>query len=167
MGGRPVTPILKLVNQQVQKAIRDTDADSVTIVAHSAAGWIARIFLGDAPYPTAEGGTVWRGSSFVHTLVCLGTPQKSAEPVTKKNMQFVNENYPGSYHPDVRYLCLAGDGGSVGKGGAGHAWMFWQKDWFPRISYELTDKETKGNAVAGDGKLPSRICGMRECPAVR
>lgn len=163
VGGRPVTPIIELLSREVQKALRKTGADSVTIVAHSAAGWIARIYLGDASYPSPERGTVWSGSSFVHTLVCLGTPHNSAEPVTKRNMQFVNDNYPGSYHPDVRYVCFAGDGGSVSKGGAGHAWMFWQKEWFPRISYQLTDRETKGQAVAGDGKLFSPFCVWRVC----
>jgi hypothetical protein len=39
----------------------------------------------------------------VHTLVTLGTPHKSAEPVTRRNIDFVNDNYGGAHMDDVRW----------------------------------------------------------------
>ena len=32
----------------------------------------------------------------------------SGERWTKKNLDFVNDNYPGAMYPDVQYICVAG-----------------------------------------------------------
>jgi triacylglycerol esterase/lipase EstA (alpha/beta hydrolase family) len=40
----------------------------------------------------------------VHTLVTLGTPHTSAEPVTLRNIGWVNDNQP--LQPDVRCVCV-------------------------------------------------------------
>jgi hypothetical protein len=45
----------------------------------------------------------------VHTLVTLGTPHKSAEPVTRRNIDFVNENYGGAHMDDVRWAGVVYD----------------------------------------------------------
>jgi hypothetical protein len=69
------------------------------IVASSAAGWISRIFLADGPpYSNA----VYYGADRVHTLVTLGSPHFSAEAVTRRNIDFVNNNYPGAHMKNVR-----------------------------------------------------------------
>lgn len=145
-GGRPVTPVLRLIHLAVLRAKRATGAPSVTLVAHSAAGWIARIYLGDLPYPRV-GGVVWNGARHVGALFCMGTPHRSGEWVAKENMRFVNEMYPGCFCDAVRYVCLGGDGGSVADG------PWWQGEWLPRLSYSMTDGESKGKACAGDGAL--------------
>lgn len=146
-GGRPVTSIIELVHAAVQAALRETGADSVILVAHSAAGWISRIYLGDRKYPDEQRGHAWMGAKFVRTLICLGTPHRSEEFVTRKNMRFVNECYPGGFYPEVRYINLAGDGGSVMKKGGGWAHRFC------RLSYRLTDRGTQGKDVMGDGRF--------------
>jgi triacylglycerol esterase/lipase EstA (alpha/beta hydrolase family) len=69
------------------------------IVASSAAGWISRIFLADGP---PYSNTVYYGADRVHTLVTLGTPHTSAEAVTRRNIDYVNNSYPGAHMPGVR-----------------------------------------------------------------
>lgn len=74
-------------------------------------------------------------------------------------MRFVNECYPGGFYPEVRYINLAGDGGSVAKKGGGWAHRFC------RLSYRLTDRGTEGRDVVGDGTFffffPSARCPFR------
>lgn len=102
LGGRPVTPILDIISRTVDQL----GARKVNLVAHSAAGWICRIWLGDREYSGARYGHAHR----VSTLVTLGTPHTTAEFVAVNNLAFVNDNYPGAYHaPHVRYVCVAGD----------------------------------------------------------
>lgn len=154
IGGLPVTPILHALDACVKNALAQTGAKQVNIVAHSAAGWISRIYMGDAAYPDGPGGRVWSGMKHVDTLICLGTPQKSSEPVTLKNMTFVNEKYPGAFHNDVRYINIGGDGVIVSESDEGGKWRFWEKEWFARTSYALTDGDSAGQAVEGDGIVP-------------
>ena len=59
------------------------DADRVTnprrdlcVVGHSAGGWLARLWMGDAPYAN---GKVYGGAPRVKTLLTLGTPHTSLE----------------------------------------------------------------------------------------
>lgn len=155
-GGRPVTPVLQLLDDEVQKACAQSKTSKVSLVAHSAGGWIARIYLGQVPYPSSGAARAWCGHRFVSKLVCLGTPHRSDEGVAKKNMQFVNENYPGAYHGHVEYVNMVGDGGSVAERGGG-AWRFWDTDWLPRVSYRLTDKSIGNGAVAGDGTFSEAL----------
>lgn len=150
IGGRPVTPVLQLLDDEVQKACSQSGTSKVSLVAHSAGGWIARIYLGQVPYPSGGTAHAWSGDRFVSKLVCLGTPHRSDEGVARKNMQFVNENYPGAYHDHVEYVNMVGDGGSVAEQ-KGAAWRFWDTDWLPRVSYRLTDRSIGNGAVEGDG----------------
>jgi hypothetical protein len=69
------------------------------IVASSAAGWISRIFLAEGP---PYSNTIYYGADRVHTLVTLGTPHTSAEAVTRRNIDYVNNSYPGAHMPGVR-----------------------------------------------------------------
>lgn len=134
LGGRSIRPILAKLDETVQAVRSETGRDRIDLVAHSAGGWIARIYLGDRPYDihASDAGqrTVWAGRTGVRSLVCLGTPQDSQERWTRRNLQFTNESYPGAYYavapspsPDptpgpshsdqpaagsVRYLCVAG-----------------------------------------------------------
>ncbi|CAN8063713.1 unnamed protein product [Agarophyton chilense] len=152
VGGRPITPVLHLLHRTVQQATQQSGASNVQLVAHSAGGWIARIYLGDTPYPTGS-SLVWNGARFVSKLICLGTPHRSDEGVTKKNMQFVNDNYPGAYHAHVQYVNIVGNGCSVPQQRSG-AWRFWEPGWFPRVSYRITDKSIGSDAAQGDGIVP-------------
>jgi pimeloyl-ACP methyl ester carboxylesterase len=154
LGGRSVSPILNKLDATVQAVREKTGSDRIILVGHSAGGWISRIYLGEVPYLIHRGdsGTgVWNGKSVVHTLVTLGTPHTSQERWTRRNLDFVNGNYPGAFHPEVRYLCVAGKsvlGGSFGVARSANRKL---GTWFAYSSYELTCG--RGN-VWGDGITP-------------
>lgn len=116
----------------------------VILIAHSAGGWICRILLGrKVPYY----GRIYSASRSVKALVTLGTPHLCTDKLTKRNMEFVNENYPGTAEAEqgVQYLCIAG---KFVQGEAQLAGLW--KD-FAWQSYELCCG--KGD-VWGDGVIP-------------
>ncbi len=133
VGGRSVTPILRQVDATVQQAMQQFGASRVNLVGHSAGGWLARIYLGDQPYDihaVDHGNAAWAAHRFVATLVTLGTPHTSQERWTRKNLDFVNQTYPGAFYPDVHYVCVAG------KAIYGQRWRL--GGWLAYSSYELT-----------------------------
>lgn len=150
-GGRSMVPILRELDRAIAQLLDETNADepTVNLVAHSAGGWIARIYLGEVPYDihgdvdtTATG--LWNRRSRVHTLLCLGTPHTSQEYWTRRNLNFVNDNYPGAFYPDVRYVCVAGKA-VFGRRGFGKG------EWLAHNSYQITC----GTAQTwGDGITP-------------
>lgn len=133
LGGRSVWPILQQLDQTVKRVMQETGRDRVNLVGHSAGGWIARIYLGEVLYnihPSDQGRScVWKAHPMVQTLVTLGTPHVSQERWTKRNLDFVKTHYPGAFHPNVRYVCVAGK--------AVYGQRNWQ-GWFTYSSYELT-----------------------------
>lgn len=135
LGGRPMTPILLILAQTINQVRRRTGAQQVQLVGHSAGGWIARLVLGSTFYDER----IWGYASKVSRLVTLGTPHLSKERFTKQNMDFVNNTYPGAFHPKVEYICIAGKA------------VYGESNWFVRQSYELT----AGRANCwGDGITP-------------
>lgn len=145
IGGRSMVPILTLLDQTARRLMAETGSDRINLVGHSAGGWISRIYLGEIPYdvhPSDAGKEVlWKAHPRVATLVTLGTPQVSRERWTKRNLDFVNQ-YPGAFHSQVRYVCVAGKA-VLGKRRLGN--------WFAYSSYELTCG--RGD-VWGDGITP-------------
>lgn len=112
LGGRSMVPILRQLDRTVAAALADNGASQINLVGHSAGGWISRIYLGEVPY-TIHGDVtaapqLWDRRSQVAKLITLGTPHISDERWTRKNLNFVNDNYPGAFYPDVRYICIAG-----------------------------------------------------------
>ncbi|MBW4649959.1 MAG: lipase [Kastovskya adunca ATA6-11-RM4] len=132
VGGRSMVPILRQIDRTVQHMLSSHNASQVNLIAHSAGGWIARIYLGEKPYDIhgdmSEEG-LWNSRSRVAKLVTLGTPHISQERWTKRNLNFVNNNYPGAFYPDVQYVCVAGKA-IFGKQRPGH--------WLAYNSYRLT-----------------------------
>ena len=118
LGGKPVTPILEAIATTINKI----GSPQVNLVGHSAGGWIARILMGEHAYVSRR----WGLYPLVKTLVTLGTPHLSQERFTRDNMEFVNRAYPGAYHPEVRYVCLAAKA------------VYGPDNWFARQSYALT-----------------------------
>ncbi|MBD1939706.1 lipase [Microcoleus sp. FACHB-68] len=113
VGGRSIVPILRLLDRTVKQVLQQYNASQVNLIGHSAAGWISRIYLGEKPYiihgDVMEDAGLWFAHPSVTTLVTLGTPQYSLyERWTRKNLDFVNNNYPGAFHPNVHYVCVAG-----------------------------------------------------------
>jgi triacylglycerol esterase/lipase EstA (alpha/beta hydrolase family) len=112
IGGRSMVPILRLLHSTVQAALAESGSDRVNLIGHSAGGWIARIYLGAQPYTihndVTETEELWNAKARIASLISLGTPQFSGEKWTKKNLNFVNDNYPGAFYPEVDYICVAG-----------------------------------------------------------
>lgn len=109
LGGRPVSPILKQLDCTVKHILQQKGVSQINLIGHSAGGWISRIYLGDVPYGKGNLNlSAWKAHPTVATLVTLGTPHYSLERWTRSNLDFVNNNYPGAFHPHVDYICVAG-----------------------------------------------------------
>jgi len=144
IGGRSIAPILRSVEATVQQVLQQYGVPKVTLVGHSAGGWLSRIYLGEKPYcihPSDGADCVWSARDRVATLITLGTPHTSLERWTRKNLDFVNLSYPGAFYSDVRYVCVAG------KAVYGDRW----RSWLAYSSYKLTCGQ--GNTW-GDGITP-------------
>ncbi len=146
VGGRSMVPILQKISGTVKKTIKHYGVSKVNLIAHSAGGWIARIYLGNQPYDIhgdlKSTEDLWGAYSYVETLVTLGTPHISQEPWTRRNLDFVKNNYPGAYYSEIRYICIAG------KAVYGEKNL---KNWLAYNSYQLTCGD--GNSW-GDGITP-------------
>ncbi len=146
VGGRSITPILRQLDQTVQQVRQRYGTEQINLIGHSAGGWIARIYLGEKPYAIHPGDDevsgLWHARAQINTLITLGTPHISQERWTKRNLNFVNDTYPGAFYPDVRYVCVAGK--------AVYGQRSWGT-WFTYSSYELTCG--KGDCW-GDGITP-------------
>ncbi len=138
VGGRSVVPILQRLHATVEQTKQKFQCERVNLIAHSAGGWIARIYLGDRAYY----GQSWHGRSRVASLISLGTPQESRESWVLKNLNFVNDNYPGAFFEEVKYVCVAGKA-TLGENKLAK--------WLAYTSYQLTCG--KGNTW-GDGIIP-------------
>lgn len=111
LGGRSMTPILHQIDASVQQVLQEQGSDKINLIGHSAGGWLARIYLGEQPYcihPKDGHDCLWHARPHVASLITLGTPHTSLERWTRKNLDFVNQTYPGAFYPDIRYVCVAG-----------------------------------------------------------
>jgi triacylglycerol esterase/lipase EstA (alpha/beta hydrolase family) len=144
IGGRSVTPILRILDATVKQVLQKYNVSQINLVGHSAGGWLSRIYMGEKPYCIHPGDTeesLWYARSNVATLITLGTPHSSQERWTRRNLDFVNLTYPGAFYPDVRYVCVAG---KAIYGDRLRAWLAYS-------SYKLTCGQ--GNSW-GDGITP-------------
>ncbi|MEM6598427.1 MAG: lipase [Cyanobacteria bacterium P01_D01_bin.36] len=144
VGGRSVIDIIQALDATAQRVMIDQGCNQVNLVGHSAGGWIARIYLGELPYDVHSSDrdrTLPRPArGHVSTLVTLGTPHTSQERWTRKNLDFVNQTYPGAFYDDIDYVCVAG------KAIAGK-----KADWFTFNSYKMT---AGSGECWGDGVVP-------------
>lgn len=144
IGGRSVLDIIQALDATAQRVMIDYNCNQINLVGHSAGGWISRIYLGETPYQI-HGSDRQRTSPrparrHVSTLITLGTPHISQESWTRKNLDFVNQTYPGAFYNDVSYVCIAGKA-ILGK----------KSDWFTFNSYKITGGD---GLVWGDGIVP-------------
>ncbi len=146
LGGRSMIPILRQLDRTVKAALIDNHAEQINLVGHSAGGWISRIYIGAVPYTifgdVNQDAGLWNAQAKIANLITLGTPHISGERWTRKNLNFVNDNYPDATYSDVQYICVAGKS------------IFGAKElgkWLAYSSYEMTCGQ--GN-VWGDGITP-------------
>lgn len=147
VGGRSVSGIIKVLDATAQEAMSKYNCNSINLVGHSAGGWIARIYIGEQDY-NIHSSDLRRiaprpARSHVKTLLTLGTPHTSQERWTRKNLDFVNQTYPGAFYDDINYVCIAGRAIDGAEGG-----------WFTFNSYKLTGGD---GAVWGDGIVPISV----------
>ena len=76
LAGADFTPMLDAIDTCVRSIGTSTERD-VCVVGHSAGGWLARLWMGDAPY--GKNGKTYGGAARVQTLLTLGTPHYSLE----------------------------------------------------------------------------------------
>ena len=105
---------LHKVQAAVEKACRENDCSQVDLVGHSAGGWLARAFVGDALYidrDRASGNTTTvapglgagplprRAHQGVRRLVTLGTPHlgpsTGGRDMTGGTLTWLNKTWPG------------------------------------------------------------------------
>ncbi len=146
IGGRSMVPILRLLHQTVTAVLAEPGVNQINLIGHSAGGWIARMYLGEVPYTihhdiSADEG-LWNAQRQVATLICLGTPQFSGEKWTKKNLNFVNDNYPGAFYPEVNYVCVAGKS------------VYGQLQWGSLLAYQSYQLTCGTGKTWGDGITP-------------
>jgi pimeloyl-ACP methyl ester carboxylesterase len=95
---------LDRVATAVEQASEEAGGAQVTLVGHSAGGWLARAFLASVPRATR---------ARVSGLVSLGSPH-TAPPagvtdVTRGALGWLNTGWPGAFFaPEVRYISVAG-----------------------------------------------------------
>jgi pimeloyl-ACP methyl ester carboxylesterase len=147
LGGRSMVPILRQLGETIDRALTANNSQQINLIGHSAGGWISRIYIGEIPY-TVHGDVsvdaigLWNCRAKVANLITLGTPHISGERWTKKNLNFVNDNYPDAIYPDIKYICVAGKS------------IYGEKklgQWLAYSSYEMTCGT--GNTW-GDGIIP-------------
>jgi len=112
LGARPLGPAAPLPDPPLPRTQR------AAVVASSAAGWIARILLAGDRLVAGEPycGRAYEGAARrARALVTLGTPHYSSEPVTRRNIDWVNARAPGALRaPEIRYVAV-GAGGVRGR----------------------------------------------------
>jgi pimeloyl-ACP methyl ester carboxylesterase len=101
--------LLGILDRSVREALRKTRAERLVLVAHSAGGVLARIYLGDQAYGARK--LRYNGFERVSALVTLGTPHST----TKRGRQgglnqiaFAEQTYPGAYWRFIRYISVMG-----------------------------------------------------------
>lgn len=106
----------------------------VALIGHSAAGWMARIYLSERAY----GGKAYGGAALIHSLVTLGTPHLAGAGVPFYSVEWANrEQIPSS----VRCLAIGSRGTPGNSSGS-----------LTLGAYSFcTPEGTGGEALDGDG----------------
>ncbi len=105
------TPLLKKLHISVNETLRRTRAQQLMVVAHSAGGILARIYMGDQPYGSEQ--LVFHGFQRVTTLITLGTPHtttKQGRSCGLNQISFAQTHYPGAYWRFIRYVTVISKG---------------------------------------------------------
>lgn len=88
------------MDQAMQELKREADGAPITILTHSAGGWLGRVYMLDY------------GVTGVDRFVSLGSPHlpppKGIVDQTRGILNFVQDACPGAFHPEVQYVTVAG-----------------------------------------------------------
>ena len=127
LAGGDFSVIVDAIDACVRKCSAEVNGAKVCVVAHSAGGWLTRLYLGSEPYC----GKAYRGEKFVDAVVTLGAPHASMErypfgrvPERRRgegeasslpedargsSLAYTNLKYPGAFYESVRYVNVVGD----------------------------------------------------------
>ncbi|CAL1172243.1 unnamed protein product [Cladocopium goreaui] len=111
----------------------------IAIVAHSASGWISRLFLSSLEYQ----GRSFHGADKIHSLVCLGSPHFVANNLVYKNLEYLESKCGKDLPPNVRCLCVGSKGNVISEASD-----------MTRGAYEFCGATPGDEAVDGDGMTP-------------
>jgi pimeloyl-ACP methyl ester carboxylesterase len=103
--------LLAALDRAVRAALVAHAAPRLTLVAHSAGGVLARIYLGDKPYGLRQ--ICYHGARYVDSLVTLGTPHTTVGQGRQGGLNqiaYAQQTYPGAYWPELRYVSVMGKG---------------------------------------------------------
>jgi pimeloyl-ACP methyl ester carboxylesterase len=144
--------LLRILDKAVRETLAAHGARRLIMVAHSAGGVLARIYLGDQPYGPRR--LVYNGFERVACLATLGTPHtctRTGRQGGLNQIAFVQARYPGAYWRFIRYVSVMGKGIYGVAGGPPPERGAWQ-------SYTLI---TGDGAQWGDGVVPM-VSGLLE-----
>lgn len=137
--------LLRILDRAVRDTLAAHGARRLTLVAHSAGGVLARIYMGDQPYGPRR--LVFNGFERVATLVTLGTPHRTTRSGRQGGLNqiaFAQAAYPGAYWRFIRYVSVIGKSIYGERAGPPPERGAWQ-------SYTLI---TGDGAQWGDGVVP-------------
>ncbi len=103
--------LLRILDKAVRETLAAHRARRLVLVAHSAGGVLARIYMGDQPYGPRR--LLYHGHERVCSLVTLGTPhsaKKSGRQGGLNQIAFVQTTYPGAYWRFIHYISVMGKG---------------------------------------------------------
>uniref|UniRef100_A0A7S3VNG6 GPI inositol-deacylase n=1 Tax=Dunaliella tertiolecta TaxID=3047 RepID=A0A7S3VNG6_DUNTE len=88
------------LNASMQALKRRVDGGPITMLTHSAGGWLGRVYMLDF------------GSEGIDHFVSLGSPHqpppKGIIDQTRGILTWCSDSCPGAYHPNVKYTSIAG-----------------------------------------------------------
>eukprot|EP00803_Ostreobium_quekettii_P003031 evm.model.scf_1804.3 EVM.evm.TU.scf_1804.3 scf_1804:14708-18324(+) len=147
----------------------------ISLVGHSAGGWLARICLGDKEY----NGQLWGRSGKVHTLITLGAPHLSKElypfgrvqekvtgPVdvslpeaaAGSSLQFANHFYPTAASlGNVNVVCVVGKLTTGRPLTLSERWQYYSQ--LKRVPKEVARKDFAFASYKGAFKRVQANCG--------
>ncbi len=137
--------LLRVLDHAVHETLATHRVRRLILVAHSAGGILARIYMGDQPYGPRQ--LVYNGFERVAALVTLGTPHatnRTGRQGGLNQIAFVQSRYPGAYWRFIRYVSIMGKGIFGGTDGPSPERGAWE-------SYRMLSGE--GNQW-GDGVVP-------------
>jgi pimeloyl-ACP methyl ester carboxylesterase len=105
------SPLVDRAHNAIDFALKETGAEKVIIVGHSAGGIVGRAYLGDQTLKPHQRSH--RGHERVSRLYMIGSPLRQVGDVAQQGMRatsWVDRTYPGAYFADkgVRYLTVRG-----------------------------------------------------------
>lgn len=95
--------LLAELDLAVEAACKETGADRLTIIGHSAGGLVARLYLSDYEW---EGKKAYSGNRIAGRLITLGTPHNARNFMNRSIADLANSICPSCYYPHIEYYTV-------------------------------------------------------------